>query len=129
MSADCFFRRGRHRYDAGLGNGRAFEALVDGKAENERKAGGQAAFQLRRDLRKPAVARDGVLARLRVCCGSRLVGELIDVVGPRLLAADTLLHDALNAVANLRAGVDIDRPLDDALVVVDEQPRGREVRS
>jgi len=37
-----------------------------------------------------------------------------------------LLRHALDAVTEHRAGVLVDRPLDDALVVVDEQARGRE---
>ena len=52
-----------------------------------------------------------------------LVGELGDVVGPvRVLRRRALFVDRLDSVSDLCTGVRADGPLDDPLVVVDEQP-------
>ena len=69
-----------------------------------------------------------MLLRLRVALRRGLRRELREDVRPHRLGAHALIRERLHPVAQLRAAVLVHRALDDALVVVDEQPRRDEVR-
>src|SRR5205823_9903681 len=103
------------------------EALVDGEAEDEwiaaRKAGEQ---RNRGGVIEAEVLADPVPQRGAVAALRRFVRELLDVVRPHLLGAEAALRDGLDAIADLCARVAVDRPLQRALVVVDEETRGHD---
>jgi hypothetical protein len=69
------------------------------------------------------VARDLPACGIGDRGGTRAGGESLYVVGPELLARNAELGEALHHVADLRAGVLAYRALDQARLVVREQPR------
>src|SRR5207249_5987290 len=76
-----------------------------------------------------ALVRDRPIhRRVLVRLGGRLFGELCDVVRPLGLWAGALAGHRLDAIADHRPAVGADGPFDYPLVVVDEEPRGNEVR-
>ena len=63
-----------------------------------------------------------MVGRLRETGGARLHAEPGDDVRPLLLGAHALLRQGLDAVSDHGAGIGLDAVLDDALVVIDEEP-------
>src|SRR5256884_6223321 len=72
---------------------------------------------------KPQVLADAVLQGRAIAALGRLVSEFHDVVRPQLLRAEAALGHRLDAIADLRPRVAVDRPFQRALVVVDEESR------
>src|ERR1019366_8085935 len=105
----------------------AFERVINGEAEDERKTGGNAAFQLVQVTGiEPLIPHRLALRCVGVAFWHGLVSEFIDVIRPLGFLADSEGRDGLHAIANLRPSVGIDGPLHISLVVVDEEPGGPE---
>src|SRR5205085_3486577 len=127
MPAYRLFARARHRNLAGARHLFALEAFIDGEAEDKRIARWETALELVQRRHQSAVAHGLVLGGRLKSLDRRLLGEFGDIVWPNLLSAHALMGNALDAVANLRAGIDADGALDHSLIVVDEKTRGDEV--
>ena len=128
MATDLLLGRARHRNDAGSGDGRTFEAVIDRKAEDKRETRGKASFHLVQALRDPLVKNCLVLGGFGVALRGRFGRELRDVVRPIGFGAVAQLGNTLDAVADLRTAVRSDRVFHVALVVIDEKPRRDEIR-
>src|SRR6266511_2129532 len=106
-----------------LGFGIVYEECVHREAEDERIAARQAAAHLLHVLPHTLVEDRRVFLRVAERLLQRLRPELRERIGPQPFVRRALMRDRLDPVADHRAGILVDRPLDDALVVVDEEAR------
>ena len=127
MTSDRALRPARHGRVSGAGDGLAFETLIDREPEDERVTGREATLHLVQVRHDALVGDRTVKLGVAVALGGGTRRELRDDVGPLGLRAYPVARHRLDAVADHRAAVAGHRPLDLALVVVDEQTRRHEV--
>src|SRR5580698_5812444 len=127
MASLNFLFRAWHVQDACFRYFRAFERVINGETEDERKTGCDTTFQLVQVAGiEPLISHRLALLCVGVTFRRRLVSEFIDVIGPLGFRADTEVRHGFHAIADLCARVRIDGVLHIPLVVVDEQPGRRE---
>ena len=104
----------------------SFEAFVNGEPEDEGITGGEAALHLGEGLNQSLIADGGVLCRLGIASSRRFGFEFVNKVWPDRLGTGALFGYSFDPVAEHGAGVGVDGPFDDALVVIDEETRRNE---
>eukprot|EP00429_Kryptoperidinium_foliaceum_P087686 CAMPEP_0176198324 /NCGR_PEP_ID=MMETSP0121_2-20121125/7995_1 /TAXON_ID=160619 /ORGANISM="Kryptoperidinium foliaceum, Strain CCMP 1326" /LENGTH=342 /DNA_ID=CAMNT_0017537173 /DNA_START=305 /DNA_END=1331 /DNA_ORIENTATION=+ len=113
----------RHGHLAGQHGPAALEGAVHHEAEDDGVAAGDAGLHVLEGLVHAGVLQDLVLLGLYVGLLVRAVPEAALVVRPHALGADAVLHHALDAVADVGAGILAHAAFHVALAPVDEQPR------
>jgi hypothetical protein len=100
-----------------------FEALVDGKTDNDRETACEAPLHLLKVLLNPPVANCLTFGRLAKAHRRWSKAKFGDVVWPQTFPADPLASDTLDAISDLRPAITADGMFDNSLIVVDKKPR------